>query len=1441
MAREYTKEEIKRIREVNPTFKLSKSEALKYAAKMGASDSLRGLQQIGAKFFGADEAVERLKEQDKKLQAILNNKTYGTAATGTFLSSAVIADPVGWIPILGTAKKAKNIYQLAKYGGMAGGFHSGIGYVSEDAPGLIGEKQSRLENTLIGVGAGVTLGTLSGGVVNAIAKARGKPMVYGLTRDIEVPSKIDDAPLPRMKSDEDIATAERKTQDDYYAQQFGQPTPKAKEAVQDDYYNAKFSDDVDEDKAINEIVKENLKEGSQKTNSVLKFYQDIAGNRVKDLVFNNAGTSLVGFGAALGSYNSNDDPNATVSEKLTTAAVIGFSAGAGVNMVGRIRVGDDLISEKVGRAFVDDYGLTSEYKLLRKELQVNNNSHALKFLKLAKEAQEKLSDKERRIFYNLMVGDLESLDKIAAKGKKTDLPEPTDLKDLSKEGLRIVAESRELITDMGQKYVDEGLLSKDVFLKNAGLYLHRSYQRSLADVKGGNATANAAREISLIGDNLKPRGDVKDLSISEYKAEKINLDEQGYKVLEEVTTGAGKKRVIVRRDYTKEERLDMGEIEDLSFAIAETGRLMSSDAATAKFFNQLSRNKNFTSDVAKKDFIEVDTKTIAGKTNVKRYGKLAGKFVHKDVYNDITRMYKLKDASSLEGAKDAFDTMQRTWKLSKTAWNPATHVNNTVSNFMLLDFADTSVEMLVKAAKEMKAGDRSKLLELGKTYGIFDVDVISRELKGTTTEIGGEVMKGLGKIANHDNIKDTVDYSNNIWKTLRKVKQATLGKLEDAYQFEDQIFRMAVFMDRLDKGFDVNKAAMEAKKWFIDYDINAPAINALRRTATPFLSYTYRVIPLLAEAAILRPHKFVKWAAVGYGLNEIGKELGGGNEELERVTMRDELSKKLYNIPFMPSRMIKLGWKSEAGDAQYLDVSRFVPGGDIFEQREGEGFQFPIIPAPFQPGGLLVDIPLLVGTKKNPFTGQPVEGLGLGEDNKAIFKAVLQNLTPNVAGLAGSYATNKINQARNIEEGEPFYNVPGSEYAAKYSPLEALAYSFGIKLRPQNILANRKLKEIDYQADLKALQQASGKLKSQFKNGKIASKKELDEKLAEVEIQRLKLGAEWALYVRKLNEARAKSVVKSRKQKATGGLIEGEDTVPHTKQNPAERVNPFTGLPYQQADLTGGGVLLGLLKDRVARVPKADGNTIKKTIAQLSVYNTLKSKGLSKNAITGIMATIDKETGGTYDWQQEETGEGRGEGKGYGLFQLDPDGDHVKQYTKFLKRTTKKDSENSQIDYFLDTIKNKKSEGYISNGTGNGDVLEELFKTGTPEEITKQITERWERPGDWVDLVQATKKDNYNKQVETTTGLKKVDDKYIAERKEAYANNLADRQQRSVKLDANLTELETELKKQPPKVQSKVKFIEDPEGSSIKEIDLASLPQKRTLESRLKARRTMND
>ena len=50
------------------------------------------------------------------------------------------------------------------------------------------------------------------------------------------------------------------------------------------------------------------------------------------------------------------------------------------------------------------------------------------------------------------------------------------------------------------------------------------------------------------------------------------------------------------------------------------------------------------------------------------------------------------------------------------------------------------------------------------------------------------------------------------------------------------------------------------------------------------------------------------------------------------------------------------------------------------------------------------------------------------------------------------------------------------------------------------------------------------------------------------------------------NPPRSKKKIKEefieRMPKATGGLVEGKDDVPYTKENPADRVDPFTGQPY---------------------------------------------------------------------------------------------------------------------------------------------------------------------------------------------------------------------------------------------------------------------------------------
>ena len=147
---------------VNPLYKLDKEEAMKYAVSMGASDSARGIGQLFGKageYFGWDGLSEKLKEKDKKLKAILESEEYGKDAMIAFLGSAVVADPVSYVPIVGwlsKGKKAKNLMELTKYGAVSGAAVSSLGYTAEDERTLLQDKdasllQKRLENTAIAV------------------------------------------------------------------------------------------------------------------------------------------------------------------------------------------------------------------------------------------------------------------------------------------------------------------------------------------------------------------------------------------------------------------------------------------------------------------------------------------------------------------------------------------------------------------------------------------------------------------------------------------------------------------------------------------------------------------------------------------------------------------------------------------------------------------------------------------------------------------------------------------------------------------------------------------------------------------------------------------------------------------------------------------------------------------------------------------------------------------------------------------------------------------------------------------------------------------------------------------------------------------------------------------------------------------------------------------
>ena len=97
---------------------------------------------------------------------------------------------------------------------------------------------------------------------------------------------------------------------------------------------------------------------------------------------------------------------------------------------------------------------------------------------------------------------------------------------------------------------------------------------------------------------------------------------------------------------------------------------------------------------------------------------------------------------------------------------------------------------------------------------------------------------------------------------------------------------------------------------------------------------------------------------------------------------------------------------------------------------------------------------------------------------------------------------------------------------------------------------------------------------------------------------------------------------------ATGGLVEGKDDVPYTKENPADRVDPFTGQPYsEQVDrlgLSDGGNTTPLFEDRIKNPNKypylkknknlvthrmADSDNMVYPLVQLQSDGTLKDYG----------------------------------------------------------------------------------------------------------------------------------------------------------------------------------------------------------------------------------------
>lgn len=849
---------------------------------------------------------------------------------------------------------------------------------------------------------------------------------------------------------------------------------------------------------------------------------------------------------------------------------------------------DRYTPETVKAGVVADYGVPQAVIDQRVLLQGRQRVQ----LRKAGELVEKLSTltrEESRVAYEWM--NMDGSDPKAYMSMMQGLPE---------ESVKVLTDVQKMIDQLSKEAVRLGQLSPEAYEANKFAYLRRSYAKHILEQTAGEK-AKRARVISVLGDQYKGRGLtesatmaklkntapewwgrklVKDKADAGLKGEKfVRLERrassgEGTKPLEGMqgkATGkllevaywpAGQtipsqysewskagtfevrdvkgENVIFWRDFTKDEREAMGEVDEARFAIAKTLHGMIHDVEVGRYLEWMAHNyalkegetipgtvveasERYRDTFKEGEWVRVPDSKIPG-TNVHKYGKLAGRYLPGPVWNDLRQVVN----GQFKPFGDTYAQILSMWKTAKTALSPAVHMNNVMSNMVMADWHDVGAAHVAKSLRIILAASqrdgKGVLGNVGNQLakgGMADREA-AREILNRYTDSGGDV----GSWVTNEIAKDQLEpllakLEQELAATGGQSAQAEVGvmsalqnalmlrfptaweafkgskpgkaigteanSLIDLYQSEDDVFRLAAWLKAKEDGASDIDAGKASRRSFLDYSINAPWIQALRQSAWPFISFTYRAVPMLAEIAGKKPHKLMKLMMLAGALNALGVMLSGGDDDEERKLLPEEKAGKIWG---MVPKLIRMPWNDAHGSAVYLDIRRFIPVGDVFDVGAGQS-AVPILPG-MQPGGPLV----LFGEvmlNKSAFTGKPITldtDTPLQKATKVtdhLYKA----FAPNVLGLPGTYATTGVSEAA---QGKT------DAFGREQSVAQAVASSFGVKLGsyPTDVLRRNLTAKAN--AEIAEVEKNIAQLKRQRQTNRI-SQEEFQESV-QVEVQK---------------------------------------------------------------------------------------------------------------------------------------------------------------------------------------------------------------------------------------------------------------------------------------------------------------------------------------------------
>jgi predicted transcriptional regulator len=669
--------------------------------------------------------------------------------------------------------------------------------------------------------------------------------------------------------------------------------------------------------------------------------------------------------------------------------------------------------------------------------------------------------------------------------------------------LDLAASMQSIMSEQSAELVSLGMLSPEAAGRWDGKYLPRFYEQKLGDetkawmkaVKGLLGRKKTMQGIR--GSSLKARGMFQNVPVNELD----DWTNEGWQVRDDNFDPAIDDNITVWRDYTRDERDDMGEIRDAMFRFVMGYNKSQRDIALGRLYENLA--SGYGSKREQPGYVQVPATKVED-TMVPMYGKLSGMWVPKEVLdqlstfdqsmqNDLTKMY-LKGLSM--------------WKEGKTVLNPVAHANNVLSNLTMAHFAGVSYWDTYKYVGAISDLVRGKdMVQEASDAGLFGGTFNRAELM----KVLPEELKAMAQMT-ESAVGRNVD---RLWNALSLFLRKPMGT---AYEAEDQFFRYLIYRDARNRGLNVDDSVDYAQKYIFTYDDLPKAARIIRDmpVGLPFFSYTFKAIPALANTALEHPFRYAAPAVALYTVNAImyamAASLGGDEDEdwwtiIRRYMTDEEFRNKAKEMEkqerqFLPDWMkgaslslgtektIRLGTDDLTNLPVFLDVSRIFPGGDLFDAHNNAG-GIPLL-APLTPNNPVLTSAAALLFNKDTFRNKDIV-LKTDTDMEAAQKRLAwtwKQVSPAMA-VGNTHFERAMNVIAN-STGQPV-NVGLAEYTGigadglPIQPKYAAMQTVGVKARPIDLDTSEKIQASQTKAMIRDLDTQIRKLKRLEGKGAISS------------------------------------------------------------------------------------------------------------------------------------------------------------------------------------------------------------------------------------------------------------------------------------------------------------------------------------------------------------------